>query len=65
MGEEDLHVFIPKTPNNTAGFFIMARSEVLIELSLTVEAACTLIISGGIVIPPNRSGNRSTVEKSL
>jgi len=65
MGEDALHVFIPKTPNPTAGFFIMARSEDLIELDMTVEAAFTLIISGGIVIPPNRSGNRSTVKKSL
>jgi len=59
MGEEALHVFIPKTPNPTAGFFIMARSDDLIELDMTVEAAFTLIISGGIATPPNRSGSRT------
>ncbi|OPY13356.1 MAG: hypothetical protein A4E69_01700 [Syntrophus sp. PtaB.Bin138] len=58
-GEEALHIFIPKTPNPTAGFFIMARSDDLIELDMTVEAAFTLIISGGIVTPPNRPGSRS------
>jgi len=63
MGEEALHVFIPKTPNPTAGFFIMARSDELIELDMTVEAAFTLIISGGIVTPPNRSGNRGSTKR--
>ncbi|WP_237671715.1 DUF502 domain-containing protein [Syntrophus gentianae] len=64
MGEEALHVFIPKTPNPTAGFFIMARSDELIELDMSVEAAFTLIISGGIVTPPNRSGSKGSVKRA-
>jgi uncharacterized membrane protein len=60
MGEQAVHVFIPKTPNPTAGFFIMVRDDELIELDMTVEAAFTLIISGGIVEPSKRLKNRST-----
>jgi uncharacterized membrane protein len=58
MGERAVHVFIPKTPNPTAGFFIMVRDDELIELEMSVEAAFTLIISGGIVEPSKRLKNK-------
>ena len=63
IGEEAIHVFIPKTPNPTAGYFIMVRDDELIELDMTVEAAFTLIISGGIVAPPNRLRNKNSQKR--
>jgi uncharacterized membrane protein len=51
-GEELCTAFIATTPNPTTGFvFILKRSDV-IELDWTVEQAVSLIMSGGMVVPP-------------
>jgi uncharacterized membrane protein len=52
--EKNCRVFVPTTPNPTTGFVIMVNDDELIELDITVEAAFTLIISGGIVAPQNQ-----------
>ena len=44
-------VFMPLALTPTTGFFIMVPRDELIELSMTVEEAFTLIISAGIVTP--------------
>jgi len=41
----------------------MVRDDELIELDMTVEAAFTLIISGGIVAPPNRLRNKNSQKR--
>ncbi|HPQ44803.1 MAG TPA: DUF502 domain-containing protein [Syntrophales bacterium] len=46
-----VNVFVPTTPNPTSGFYIMVPEADMISLSMTVEEAFTLIISGGIVSP--------------
>jgi uncharacterized membrane protein len=46
-------VFMPLALTPTTGFFIMVHRDELIELSMTVEEAFTLIISAGIVTPAN------------
>jgi len=46
-----VNVFVPTTPNPTSGFFIMVAEEEVIPLSMSVEDAFKLIISGGIVSP--------------
>jgi uncharacterized membrane protein len=53
-GEEVLNVFMPTTPNPTSGFiFMLPRSEVH-PLSMTVEEGLKMVVSGGIVTPPDR-----------
>jgi len=47
-------VFIPLALTPTTGFFIMVPKDELIELSMSVEEAFTLIISAGIVTPKDR-----------
>ena len=49
-----ISVFLPTTPNPTTGFFIIVPEDELIYTDMLVEEAFTLIISGGIVNPPNR-----------
>ncbi len=50
-----ISVFLPTTPNPTSGFLLfLPRSEV-IELDMTVEDAAKLVISAGLVTPPDRS----------
>nr|MBF0220638.1 DUF502 domain-containing protein [Desulfobulbaceae bacterium] len=46
-----LNIFIPTTPNPTSGFYILVPDKDVIPLSMTVEDAFKLIISGGMVSP--------------
>ena len=59
--EEVLNVFLPTTPNPTSGFLLFLPREDLVILDMTVEEAVKMVISGGIVTPPDR---RSNAEKS-
>jgi len=47
-----INVFVPTTPNPTSGFYILIPEDELILLNMSVEDAFKLIISGGIVSPP-------------
>ncbi len=46
-----VNIFVPTTPNPTSGFYILVPEDDMIELSMTVEEAFKLIISGGMVTP--------------
>jgi len=52
--QQNINLFIPTTPNPTSGFYIMIPESDVINLDMTVEEAFTLIISGGIISPPER-----------
>ncbi|MBE0533951.1 MAG: DUF502 domain-containing protein [Rhodospirillales bacterium] len=58
--EETVNVFLPTTPNPTSGFLLFVPRKELVRLSMTVEEAIKMVISGGIVTPPDR---RSPAEK--
>lgn len=45
-------VFIPTTPNPTSGFLIMVDEKEIITLSMSVEDAFKVIMTGGMVMPP-------------
>lgn len=46
-----LSVFIPTTPNPTTGWYAVVNEEEVITLSMPIEDAFKVIISGGIVSP--------------
>ncbi|KAB2839240.1 DUF502 domain-containing protein, partial [bacterium] len=48
--EQVLNVFVPTTPNPTTGFFFMMPERKLTPLSMPVEDAFKLLISGGVVV---------------
>ncbi len=50
---ELISVFLPTTPNPTSGFLLLVPKEDLIELEMSVEEAAKMIISAGVVIPPD------------
>ncbi|MDY7031344.1 MAG: DUF502 domain-containing protein [Thermodesulfobacteriota bacterium] len=50
--KEVVNVFIPTTPNPTSGFYLLVPKKDIINLDMTVEDAFKLIVSGGIVSPP-------------
>ena len=49
--EECTNIFLPTTPNPTSGFLLFVPNKDLIPLSMSVEEAIKMVISGGIVTP--------------
>ena len=45
-------VFLPTTPNPTSGFLLFVPTQDVIELDMSVEEAAKLVISAGLVMPP-------------
>lgn len=52
--DECINIFLPTTPNPTSGFLLFVPRKDLTPLSMTVEEAVKMVISGGIVTPPDR-----------
>ncbi|WP_337995514.1 DUF502 domain-containing protein [Oleispirillum naphthae] len=52
---EVLNVFLPTTPNPTSGFLLFVPRSDLVILEMTVEEGIKMVISGGIVTPPDRA----------
>jgi uncharacterized membrane protein len=54
LGREQISVFVPTTPNITAGFFLIVPRADTIPLEMTVDAALKYIISMGVAEPDHR-----------
>ncbi len=52
--DECINIFLPTTPNPTSGFLLFVPKQDLIPLTMDVEEAIKMVISGGIVTPPDR-----------
>ena len=52
--DEVVNVFVPTTPNPTSGFLLFVPESDIIPLHMTVEEGIKLVVSGGIVTPPDR-----------
>jgi uncharacterized membrane protein len=61
--ENLISVFIPTTPNPTSGWYAMVPEHDLIDLSISIEDAFKILISGGIVNPTNATSG--TGKKTL
>jgi uncharacterized membrane protein len=57
-----VNVFIPSTPNATAGFLVLVPNAEIVPVDLSVEEALKLVISGGIATPAR---DRQPERKSL
>ena len=61
--DEMVNVFLPTTPNPTSGFLLFVPRKDCIPLDMTVEEGVKLVISGGIVSPPDaKPGARAQPE---
>ena len=49
-----VNVFLPTTPNPTSGFLLFLPRGELYKLNMTVEEGIKMVVSGGIVTPPDR-----------
>jgi len=47
-------IFLPSTPNPTTGFYLLVPSEDVFRVNLSVEEAFKLIMSAGIILPPEK-----------
>lgn len=56
--EETVNIFLPTTPNPTSGFLLFVPKKDLVPLNMSVEEAIKMVISGGIVTPPDRRENK-------
>ena len=58
-----MNLFVPTTPNPTSGFYIVIPESDVIHLNMTVEQAFTLIMSGGIITPLEKSEKAQLIWK--
>ena len=52
---ETINVFVPTTPNPTSGYLLFVPKKELIYLDMTVEEGVKLVVSAGIITPPDRN----------
>lgn len=52
--DEIVNVYVPTTPNPTSGFLLFLPRKDLIYLDMSPEDAIKLIVSGGIITPPEK-----------
>jgi uncharacterized membrane protein len=50
---EVVNVFLPTTPNPTSGFLLFVPRRDIVTLNMTVEEGIKMVISGGIITPPD------------
>lgn len=60
--DDVVNLFVPTTPNPTSGFFIMASKSDIKELSINVDDALKMLISGGVVVPDANSHRLENLE---
>ncbi len=61
LGHEQVSVFVPTTPNITAGFFLIVPRSDTIELTMSVDQALKYIISMGVAEPPRLGARPESV----
>lgn len=49
-----VNVFVPTTPNPTAGFYLLVPEREVVTLQMTPEEAFKLIVSGGMISPEEK-----------
>jgi len=59
-----MSVFLPTTPNPTSGFLLFLPKEDVIELNMSVEEAAKLVISAGLVYPPENGPRKNVPDAS-
>ena len=52
--DDVVNVFLPTTPNPTSGYLLFIPKKELVILDMTVEEGIKMVVSGGIVTPPDR-----------
>ena len=51
-----VNVFLPTTPNPTSGYLLFVPEKDVIFLEMSVEEGIKMVISGGAVVPGQKTG---------
>ncbi len=54
--DDVVNIFLPTTPNPTSGFLLFVSRSETRKLTMTVEEGLKMVVSGGIITPPDRGG---------
>jgi len=72
MSDQMLSIFIPTTPNPTTGWYAIVPEDEVVDVSMSIEDAFKVVVSGGIVnpgasvsLPLSPSYNPRSLEQSL
>jgi len=57
--EDVVNVFVPTTPNPTSGYLMFVPRSQLVPLEMSVEEGLKMVVSGGLVTPPDRPSDPS------
>lgn len=60
-----VNVFLPTTPNPTSGFLLFVPESDIYKLHMTIEEGIKMVISGGIVTPPDRRPAEEQAKPSI
>jgi uncharacterized membrane protein len=52
--EDTVNIFVPTTPNPTSGFLLFLPKKDLTYMKMSVEDGIKMIVSGGIITPPEK-----------
>lgn len=64
-GEGLLSVFVPSTPNPTTGFYQLVPANRVIPINLTVEQGLQMVVSGGVIRPPEEEVGKGRIEMEV
>ncbi len=62
--DEVVNVFLPTTPNPTSGFLLFVPIDETIPLHMSVEEGLKLVVSGGLVVPPDPASGEGADSQS-
>jgi uncharacterized membrane protein len=65
MSRPMLSVFIPTTPNPTTGWYAIVPEDEVVNLSMPIEEAFKIVVSGGIVSPNTPRSTVAITEESI
>lgn len=63
LQQDMVNVFVPTTPNPTSGYLLFLPTEDIRRLQMSVEDGLKMVISGGIIVPPEAKPNGTTDAK--
>jgi len=61
--KETINVFVPTTPNPTSGYLLFVPKSEVVFLEMSVEEAIKLVVSAGIITPPDPSTQTKAAKK--
>ncbi|WP_300298252.1 DUF502 domain-containing protein [Ferrovibrio sp.] len=62
LGEDMVTVYVPTTPNPTGGYMVYYRRKDIVILSTSVDQAMKLIISCGVIVPPELAAGKTAAK---